>query len=510
MATPKDTFINDRLNSILIQESRQSLRGNIFIITILLLHTILIFVSVFTMVDEISGMSDDDLLNITLFFTGAGLICVIIPFRAFLSVSANLKRKHHELTALTQINGWTVASGVWLSSASITLLFITSALPYMVLRYYIAGADIVLELMFLGIFTGIGLLLSTAMILLATYRNWWLRLCGFGIAGVVALITTVSCYFLYEVYLGAGLYRASSVGKVEESLLLGAFIYFSLGPALLIAAAQRLSPDSTPILWLKRIILSFLWLLALLAASIKTDPEFVFLTVAPLFLLLPLVVDTLHEEHDLRRGTSGRFFPFRAGWPAASLFIYGIILLTHFWRWTQFSSMFPSILSVDQLIEVARYGMFSSGEYAQFFLIIAIELVLHVTVISLWLDREFYPNRRTAPVILTFVIAINFLFAWIFTTSGLFDRFLSLPLLIPFPLAVPFGVIYHLEEIIGWSYSSKTEATEAIIAELRLTFGFLASYPRFMTFLVLPLILHRLGFLHRRDKRRDNVATGSP
>jgi hypothetical protein len=174
------TDFSDRLSPMLVKELRQGLRSKYFVGIYLLLHAALVFT---TLPALIQGQDADFLI---LFWVCAGAaICVLLPLSGFNAVHSERRENTLDTLVLTNLTSWRIVAGKWASIAARILLLSVTLLPYIVLRYFGGGVDLILELTLLAAISLGGLFFAALIVAFSAIKEWILRgisVCALGAA----------------------------------------------------------------------------------------------------------------------------------------------------------------------------------------------------------------------------------------------------------------------------------------------------------------------------------------
>lgn len=176
-------------------------------------------------------------LNLLLFFPGSmfsgpfwlvvGAIClVIMPMGGLMLMGQELDEGNHELLLMTPLSRWKVVGGKFLTLWGLCLLTFSSLLPYVIVRYFIGGIDVVRNLnLALTIVLGSAIVVAGA-IGSSSFRGIGARIAVFFLFLGSFLISLASCLFgAGAITKGAGLFFHLNAYGV-------AFCYTILGLAM--------------------------------------------------------------------------------------------------------------------------------------------------------------------------------------------------------------------------------------------------------------------------------------
>lgn len=317
--------LDDWLSPILVKELRQGMRARVFVISFLLLQ---VFLCVLVLVN-LAAQDDHQTLEAQghFFWVIVGFaLLILMPFRGLVTVSLEVKNRTMETIMLTRMTAWRVVFGKWSALFAQSLLLVSAVLPYVVLRYFIGGDDVVSDFAWLTLLLWLSGILSAASIAISALGNAVIRIII--LVGVVGVIGS-----------GAGDFSSPgfSVGPPWEvagwMLLFGLFV-----PALLFElTASSLAPASENHAIRRRFLaIAFLLLAGGFAAVTKSD--FKVGVIVPILILIGVCYFELAEKPRVlprmvrsfvQKGWLGRIGAvfFLPGWPSALLFSLIVIPL---------------------------------------------------------------------------------------------------------------------------------------------------------------------------------------
>ncbi len=319
----------DWLSPMLVKELRQGMRSRIFMAAFYLTQLLMILTVVFNLVATSEGSTETDTAG---FLNGLFWIMISIPLlfltpiRGFGSIHEEIRGGTIELVFLTRLTAWRIAAGKWTALMVQTLLLVSAILPYVLLRYFLGGVNVIEDLQTLLLLLLTSASLTALTVAISPYESKLLRvLFIIGMLGsALFLLGSVLTWMAYgrltggatlanwQVYLGAAIY-------------IPAFVILSLE-----IAASRIAPPAENHALRKRLIgLYFLLVATGLSAFTDTDAS---VYVFSLLFIGAVVVDALGEpvyvipsiyRPFLQRGSWGRMLGgiFTPGWVAASRYV---------------------------------------------------------------------------------------------------------------------------------------------------------------------------------------------
>jgi hypothetical protein len=194
----------DRINPILVKETRQALKSRPFTGTFMLLLVASLLVSfggVALAGPNIDYQSTGSMFFVAYFAVLAFAIFVVVPFGAYRSLAAEQEERTYELLSITTLRPGQIVTGKLLVSMIQMFIYFSAIAPFMAFTYLLRGIDmpsilfvLVLALLASLGFSMVGLFLAT----FATRRGWQVLLSvimimglGFATIGSVVLAAVI-------------------------------------------------------------------------------------------------------------------------------------------------------------------------------------------------------------------------------------------------------------------------------------------------------------------------------
>jgi hypothetical protein len=327
----------DWLSPMLVKELRQGIRSKIFMAAFYLTQVLMVVSVIFNLTAVGDGDGSGQMVSFlnTLFWFMIGVpLLFLMPIRGFGSLYGEIKGGTLELVFLTRLSALRIAAGKWTALMVQTLLVVAAVLPYVLLRYFLGGVNVVEDLQTLFVLLLASGMLTATTIALSPYESKILRaLFSIGMVfGFFILLVMLISFMASSALMG-------TVGKpappwmffLSVALFTPAFIFLCLE-----IAASRIAPPAENHALRKRLTGVYF----LLAAAVLTVAGAEASTVYgfALFLLVVVVIDTLAEPMHfarsvyrpfLRLGPAGRFLALilTPGWVSASWFVALLTLL---------------------------------------------------------------------------------------------------------------------------------------------------------------------------------------
>ncbi len=328
----------DWTSPVLVKELRQGLRSKLFmsaffITQLLMIASVLMNLAIASAMEvaagEAKGFSDG------LFWFLIGLPLVLgMPMRGFTAIHSEIKDRTIELVLLSHLSSWRIALGKWTALVIQTLLLVCSVLPYVLLRYYLGGVNILADLQSLGLLFIFSCVLTAVTVAMSPYESKILRslfvvllfIGAWFLMGSVMVWLTVSTFY-------GGLPGSTRMQPWQVYVMIAVYV-----PAFIILclemAASRIAPAAENHSLRKRLLGVFL-----VAAATVLDltgignKSAIFVAAA---LLIPLIIDALAEpaafslpvwKRFFARGMAGRLAAWliAPGWVSATAFSVALI-----------------------------------------------------------------------------------------------------------------------------------------------------------------------------------------
>lgn len=226
---------SDSVGPMVVKELRQGLRTRSFTWAFLFVQLLLLIF----MTGGFTETSDSRDTAGSFWFLLQVTLLVVMPLRGLNALNAEVRNNTMELIALTRMSAWRIVSGKWLALMSQSVLLAVAVLPYIVIRYFFGGMNVVAELILLFVVIGLSGVVTALMVGLSVVSNFLIR-----------SFFTVPAVVLVFRFLGESVYRVSrGDGLAPFNLGLGAWIgivpaAIYLGYYLLDMAASRIAPEA--------------------------------------------------------------------------------------------------------------------------------------------------------------------------------------------------------------------------------------------------------------------------
>lgn len=343
---------------LLVKELRQGLRTNGFVF-FLILFPLLMAVPFLIYVLAGAGIVEKSMINV--FFWGCVILFFLIlnPLRTLSAVSQEKVTRSNELMVMTSLSSSGIVWGKWISYTLQTLLLALVIMPFLLLRYFLGGVELVPELVAMA-----GILVLTVVL---TALGIWVS----GMPVFYRILYSITVFLLVvavpSLVLGNGWEIFRGIG--EESMLLclsfavlaGMLLFLCRG-ILVLASQWFASPAENTACEFRRKIL---WMtVAVLAGNLvfwAVDRElvkvstilvvlncFYFFCLTMAFWVEMVLPGDLLSAHVRKIKEEGRFWRMSKalwlpGWQSAGLFYLLMMLL--------FCGVFVFLLSTESMLE---------------------------------------------------------------------------------------------------------------------------------------------------------------
>lgn len=324
----------DRLSPMLVKELRQGLRTRSFIAVFLTLQALLGIILLTASASATSDHAGSSISGIIFVFFSIAVL-IIQPLRGIGALSSEVKGNTIDMMVLTRLSAWRIVTGKWSAIVSQSALILVTIIPYLILRYFFGGMNLLGEIVLLGMIFFTSTALTAVTVGLSASGSVILR----SVLPIVGLPIGAYILLMFLTF-GSGIGQLVEFCALEDrdswialslyiagSAYLG-FFFLSTGTSLIATYAENHST-------LRRVIALATACIAAVVCSISsfTNPEiiiFVFVIIlAPVFAVsltefAPLVSPVYRKFAD--RGPLGHLagFFFFPGWPSG-VFFCGLI-----------------------------------------------------------------------------------------------------------------------------------------------------------------------------------------
>ena len=310
------TDFPDRLSPMLVKELRQGMRTKAFVGLFLTLQIIL---GVILLSAGAAASSDEagEIISSIIFIMFSIAVLIIQPMRGITALSSEVKGNTIDMMVLTRLSAWRIVTGKWASIVSQSALLLVTIIPYLILRYFFGGMNLIGEIVFLAV-----LFLSSTTLTAVTV----------GLSATSSVILRTLLLIALPFFLSLGVGRSSGgsglstyfaldteESRVFVSIYLAACAY--LGFFMLSIGTSLIAPYAENHSTLRRLISLVVTIIAAVLGSMSftdTDALPFFLTL----VLLPVFAISLSEFAPLAAPTYRKFAKRGALGQLAGLFLF--------------------------------------------------------------------------------------------------------------------------------------------------------------------------------------------
>ena len=144
------TDFPDRISPMLVKELRQGLRAKTFIAVFLSLQ---VFLGIMLLSASATSASDraGSVVSGMIFTFFSIAVLVVQPIRGVTALSSEIKGNTIDMMVLTRLSAWRIVFGKWVALVSQSGLILATIIPYLILRYFFGGMNLVGEVVLLAL-----------------------------------------------------------------------------------------------------------------------------------------------------------------------------------------------------------------------------------------------------------------------------------------------------------------------------------------------------------------------
>ena len=311
----------DRLSPMLVKELRQGMRTKAFVGVFLALQIILGVILLSAGAAASSDDAGETISNIIFIFFSIAVL-IIQPMRGITALSSEVKGNTIDMMVLTRLSAWRIVTGKWASIVSQSALLLVTIFPYLILRYFFGGMNLVGEIVFLAMLFLSSAALTAVTVGLSAFASVILRSVLPMIAlpiGVFSLLMLIFEELDGSSGMSSFFSLATDDSRIFTSIYIAACTYF--GFFMLSTGTSLIAPYAENHSTLRRLIsLAVTVIAAVLGSMPFTDPD-----ALPFFLtlvLLPVFAISLSEFAPLAAPTYRKFAERGALGQLAGLFLF--------------------------------------------------------------------------------------------------------------------------------------------------------------------------------------------
>lgn len=316
------------LSPMLVKELRQGIRSKAFMAVFFLTQLLMILSVVLNLVATSASRSGE----MPLFLNGLFWVLIsvpvllIMPIRGFSTLHSEMKTRTLELVFLTRLSARRIAFGKWLALMAQMVLLLCAVLPYVMLRYFLGGINLLEDVQATFFLLVAGSVLTALTVAMSPFESRIVRI--FAIIGFVLLITFAPSF------LGMWIAKFLVTGSGPLSILRIYLCIFAFVPAFIALcieiAASRIAPAAENHATSKRLIGLYFLLIPIPLGLTGIDMSVLYL-LSTLFIAA-VVVDALAEPMStslsvyrafLKKGNLGTALScvFSPGWASATFYV---------------------------------------------------------------------------------------------------------------------------------------------------------------------------------------------
>lgn len=268
---------SDFLNPVLVKELRQGLKSRAFNFSFMLMQGLMVIgIAIQVLAREAGGGSGVEASTVVFWLFAAAPLLVMLPAQAINAIYGEHRQQTLPLVLLTRLTPWRMATGKWLSLMAQAMLIACAVLPYLVLRYFLGGVNVALDLLIFTILLGACAVLCAGGLLLSTIKHPWKAFwIGFAVLFVFSPMgIVIAIPFALLVY---GMSGRPGLIPLQLLLAAGALLHWTAGRFANYHVHERVAPR----------IYSFV-LLFLVIGCVQAATKF-----APVLLALPILLPPL-------------------------------------------------------------------------------------------------------------------------------------------------------------------------------------------------------------------------
>ncbi len=181
----------DWLSPIIVKELRQGMRTKLFTTAFIVIQGMMLLL----MLIGLSDQPRESSLEGWFWALVSIVLLLIMPLRGFGALSSEVRLNTMDLISMTRMSAWRITLGKWAALVGQSILLTVAVLPYVVIRYFYGGVNVLAELVFLMTVLVASCLLSAAIVGLSAFPNFLIRSL-FTVGGMIAVTNLFSFYFM--------------------------------------------------------------------------------------------------------------------------------------------------------------------------------------------------------------------------------------------------------------------------------------------------------------------------
>ena len=180
------------LPPMLVKELRQGVQSGVFFWTFLLLQAALFLLFSVFVLPGTDGRDDQQTLAFFFWAAAVAALVLMVPLRGLGAINAERRGNGLDLLQITRLSATRIVTGKWIAIVAQLFLVAVTFLPYVVVRYFFGGVDVLGQIEILGWIVAIGSVVAAAAVALSALPLW-LRI------GIVVVLGGLSLPVLAEI-----------------------------------------------------------------------------------------------------------------------------------------------------------------------------------------------------------------------------------------------------------------------------------------------------------------------
>jgi ABC-type transport system involved in multi-copper enzyme maturation permease subunit len=234
----------DRISPMLVKELRQGMRARVFIILFLAIQ---FFLAATLLSTSLSNNAENagTMISTVIFVVFSAAALVIQPLRGTTALSSEIKGNTIDMMVLTRLSSWRIVTGKWVALVSQTALLLTTIIPYLILRYFFGGMDLVQELVAIVLVFVASMALTAVTVGLSGCNSVIIRALV-PILGLPMLVGSIVINLAMAAVRGAMFSGGFGIGTNETLIAIGTITGISLyvGASMLSLGASLIAPPA--------------------------------------------------------------------------------------------------------------------------------------------------------------------------------------------------------------------------------------------------------------------------
>lgn len=293
------TDFSDKLSPMLVKELRQGMRAKTFIAVFLSLQ---IFLAVMLFSASATSTSDHvgSVVSGIIFMFFATAVLLVQPLRGIGALSSEVKGNTIDMMVLTRLSAWRIVFGKWVAIVSQSALLLSTIIPYLILRYFFGGMNLVAELTLLILMFLTSMALTAFTVGLSGCSSIIVRAL-LPIFGLPMLMWTIAVGFVFRGFRGSSGFMDvfaldSTNSRIGMAVYVAAITY--LGGLMLSLGTSLIAPAAENHALVRRLVALGAMLVLIPLGYLKNiDEEIVF--ILTIVIAVPAIVIALTESAPL-------------------------------------------------------------------------------------------------------------------------------------------------------------------------------------------------------------------